>query len=44
MRQLTTDDLPAIVDLSPALPRHRLTADELRVALFADDQPTWVYG
>jgi predicted N-acetyltransferase YhbS len=44
MRQLTPDDTPAIVDLCPTLPSHRLTDPELRAALFAGDQPTWVYG
>jgi mycothiol synthase len=44
VQQLTPDDVSAIVELCPSLPRHRLTAAELRTALFPPDQPTWVYG
>jgi GNAT superfamily N-acetyltransferase len=44
MRPLSTDDVPAIVELCPALPRHRLTESEIRAALFPDEQETWVYG
>lgn len=44
MERLTVDHLPGIVDLCPPLPGHRLTAAELSASLFADDQPTWVYG
>jgi GNAT superfamily N-acetyltransferase len=44
VEHLTEGDIDAIVQLSPDVAGHRLTAAELSAALFADDQPTWVYG